>query len=155
MPRLGALAVSLLLCAAPATLAACGEDTDEQNDYVDEVNGVTMGLNDELNRIASAVTSVSDPQEAVDAFATLSDAVRSAGDELEAVDPPEDVAELHDQLVRQVERLAAEAGNAVDEVREGGPAAVIGVATGFIGETNRISSDIDGTLDEINSILQE
>ena len=154
MPGPRALAVLIALLALPA-LAACGEDTDAQNDYVDEVNGVTTRLNDELNRIASEVTSVSNPQEAVDAFATLSDAVRSAGDELEAVDPPEDVAELHDQLVGQVERLAAEAGNAVDEVRAGGPAAVIGVATAFIGEANRISSDIDGTLDEINSVLQQ
>jgi hypothetical protein len=32
---------------------------------------------------------------------------------------------------------------------------VIGVATGFIAEANRIGSDIDATLDEINSVLQD
>ena len=154
MPRLGTLAVSLLLLAVPA-LAACGEDTDEQNDYVDEVNGVTTGLNDELNRISGEVTSIGNPEEAADAFASFDEAVRSAADELERIDPPEEVAELQDQLVAEVERLAAEAGNVDDEIREGGPAAVIGVATGFIAEANRVSADIDATLDEINSVLQD
>src|SRR5687768_4110306 len=154
MPRFGALAVLVVLLAVPA-LAACGEDTDEQNDYVDEVNGVTTGLNDELDRISSEVTSISDPQEAADAFATLRDAVRSAAAELERIDPPEEVAELHDQLAGEVERLAAEAQNVVDEIRAGGPAAVIGVATGFIAEANRISTQLDSTLDEINSVFQD
>ncbi|MGH2923607.1 MAG: hypothetical protein ACRDKH_06215 [Solirubrobacterales bacterium] len=154
MPRLGAFAVLLALLAVPG-LAACGEDTDEQNDYVDEVNGVTTGLNDELDRISTAVTSISNPQEAAEAFATLSDTVRSAAAELEGIDPPEEVEELHDQLTDEVERLAAEAGNVVDEIREGGPAAVIGVATRFIAEANRISTQIDSTLDEINSVLQD
>jgi hypothetical protein len=154
MPRLGALAVSLLLLALPA-LAACGEDTDAQNDYVDEVNGVTTDLNDELNRIAGEVTSIDNPEQAAEAFASFTEAVRSAAAELERIDPPEEVAELQDQLVSEVERLAAEAANVDDEIREGGAAAVIGVATGFIAEANRISSDLDATLDEINSVLQD
>jgi molybdopterin converting factor small subunit len=154
MPRLGALAVSLLLLAVPA-LAACGEDTDEQNDYVDEVNAVTMGLNDELSRIAEQVTSISNPGEAADAFANFSEEVDAAAAELEGIDPPEEVEELQAQLVTEVERLAAEAENIPNEIREGGAAAVIGVATGFIAEANRVGADIDSTLDEINSVLQD
>jgi hypothetical protein len=154
MPRLGALAAILAVLAVPA-LAACGEDTDEQNDYVDEVNGVTTGLNDELNRIAGEVTSIDNPEQAADAFASFAEAVRSAAEKLEGIEPPEEVAELQDQLTAEVERLAAEAGNVDDEIREGGAAAVIGVATGFIAEANRIGSDIDATLDEINSVLQD
>jgi vacuolar-type H+-ATPase subunit I/STV1 len=154
MTRLGALAVSLLLLAVPS-LAACGEDTDEQNDYVDEVNAVTTDLNDELNRIAGEATSIDDPEQAADALASFAEAVRSAADELEGIDPPEEVAELQDQLVAEVERLAAEADNVDDEIREGGPAAVIGVVTGFIAEANGVSADIDATLDEINSVLQD
>ena len=154
MPRLGTLAVSLLLLVVPV-LSACGDDTDEQNDYVDEVNRVTTDLNDELSRIPEQVSSIGNPGEAAEAFASFNEAVDSAAAQLEAIDPPEEVEELQDQLVGEVERLAAEAASVPDEIREGGPAAVIGVATGFIAEANRVSADIDATLDEINSVLQD
>jgi hypothetical protein len=156
VPPVSRLAIALLVAlAAMLTVAACDEDTDEQNDYVDEVNGVTTGLNDELSRIAEQVTSISNPGEAADAFASFNEAIDSAAAELEAIDPPEEVEELQDQLVSEVERLATEAASVPAEIREGGPAAVIGVATGFIAEANRVSADIDSTLDEINSVLQD
>jgi len=144
-----------LAAAAALGLAACGEDTAEQNDYVDEVNGVTSTLNEELARISSEATSIGNPEEAADAFASFSDSLEQAADEIAAIDPPDEVAELHDRLVQEVETLASEATDVVDEIREGGPAAAIGVTTTFIAEATRISSEVDSTLDEINSKLQD
>ena len=153
MPR---LAIALLVAfAAALTATVCGEDTGEQNDYVDEVNAVTTDLNGELSRISSEVTSISDPAEAADVFARFSESLQSAAEEIGAIDPPDDVSDLHDRLADEVETLSAEATNVVDEIREGGPVAVIGVATGFIADANRISSEIDSTIDEINSTLQD
>jgi hypothetical protein len=65
------------------------------------------------------------------------------------------VASLHNQLVADVTELKAETGNARDEIRAGGPAAINGVITGYVVEANRISGDIDGTINEINNKLQE
>ena len=153
--RLAPFVLALLIAAAATGIAACGEDTDEKNDYVGEVNDVTTTLNEELSKVSSSVTSVQSPEEAAAAFGQLASSVQTAADEIEQIDPPEDVAELHDRLVSEVETLAAEATNVVDEIREGGPAAVVGVATRFIAEANRISGEVDATIAEINSALQD
>lgn len=151
-PRLIVLALAV---AAALTVAACGGDTEEKNDYVDEVNNVTSTLNTGLQQISTEAATVGTPEEAATIFTDFAGQLDTAATDIEDISPPDDVTELHDQLVEQIETLSAEATNAADEIDAGGAAAVAGVATGFIGEANTLSSEVDATISEINSTLQE
>ena len=88
-------------------------------------------------------------------FARFGSSLETAAADIEQIEPPEDVAELHDQLVEQVKTLSTEATDAANEIKAGGAASVPGIAGEFITEANRGSSEVDSTITEINSKLQE
>jgi hypothetical protein len=149
-PRL----LALLLAASALSLAACDGDTEEKNDYVDQVNAVTSTLNEGLTSVSTEATAIDSPEQVSGVFAKFASSLDTAAADIDGIEPPEDVVELHDQLVEQVKSLATEAQNAADEVRAGGPAAVPGVAGQFVSEATRGGSEIDSTISEINSKLQ-
>ena len=146
--------VAAALTATALALVACGGDTEEKNEYVDEVNEVTSTLNAGLAGIASQGTAGS-PEEAGTVFEDFSTQLDAAAADLSGISPPEDVASLHDELVSILEELSAESGNAANEIAAGGAAAVTGVSTGFIGEANSLGAEADATISEINAMLQQ
>jgi len=148
------LIVPVLVAVSALAVAACGEDTEEKNDYVDQVNEVTTTLNEGLTEISSGAAATS-PEEASTVFADFGAQLDSAAADIEGIEPPEDVADLHDELVTQIQELGATATNAADEIKAGGVAAVTGVATEFITEATTASTEVDSTITEINSTLQE
>ena len=148
------LIVPVLVAASALAVAACGGDTEEKNDYVDQVNEVTTTLNKGLTEVSSGAAATS-PEEASTVFADFGAQLDKAAADIEGIDPPEDVADLHDQLVTEVKDLAATSTNAADEIKAGGVAAVTGVATEFIAEATTASTEVDKTITEINSKLQE
>ncbi len=148
------LIVPVLVAASALAVASCDEDTAENNEYVDQVNEVTTTLNSGLTEISSGAAATS-PAEAATVFSDFGEQLDKAAADIEGIEPPEDVADLHDQLVTQVQDLGATATNAADEIEAGGPAAVTGVATDFIAEATTASSEVDSTITEINSKLQE
>ena len=152
--RRARLIVPVLVAASALAVAACGGDTEEKNDYVDQVNEVTTTLNEGLTEISSGAAATS-PEQAATVFADFGEQLDTAAADIEGIEPPEDVADLHDQLVTQVEDLGATATNAADEIEAGGVAAVTGVATEFITAATTASTEVDATITEINSVLQE
>jgi ABC-type transporter Mla subunit MlaD len=148
--RIAALA---LLATAPLVLPACDGDTAEQNDYVDEVNKVTSTLQSGLTDVGSGAT-VESPDQAAAVFDQFAGQLEGAVTDLEEVSAPEDVAELQDDIVGNLRTLEDEATGAANEIRAGGAAAVAGVAAQFLVEANRIGTEIDTTIGEINSELQ-
>ena len=87
-----------LLCfvaAAALALAACGNS--EQNDYVDQVNDVQNQFLDTMTQVAS--TPPTNPKEAGQLVSDMQDAFTTAADDLEGIEPPDDVADLHQQLI--------------------------------------------------------
>lgn len=152
MRRLRHLAIVLAACSATAFAAGCGSDTAENNDYVDQVNEVSSTLLASVNQIPSGGST---PQQVSDALDKVSTEVGDAATKMEAIDPPEEVASLHDKLVADLQELQDEASNAADEVAAGGAAGAIGVVTQFVAEANRIGTEVDATISEINSELQD
>ena len=135
----------------PDFLAACDGDTAENNDYVDQVNEVSSTL---LSSVESLPAAGGSPQQVSSALEDVSTQVGTAADDLEAIDPPEDVASLHDKIVADLNTLSDEASNAANEVSSGGAAAAVGVIAQFVAEANRIGTEIDSTITEINDELQ-
>lgn len=150
MPRLRSLALALAAAAALA-LAACGSDTAENNDYVDEVNEVSAALLASVNSIPAGGGS---PKQISAALEDVAGQVGTAATDLDQITPPEDVSGLHDEIVADLQTLESEAANAADEVSAGGAAAAVGVVAQFVAEANRLGTEIDSTISEINSELQ-
>ncbi len=151
-PRLIVLALAI---ASALTVAACGGDADEKNAYVDDINNVTSTLNSGLTEISTEAATVGSPEQAAGIFSDFAAQLDTAAAQIEDISPPDDVAGLHYQLVDEITTLSAAATGAADEIGAGGPAAVAGVATGFIGEANRLSAEVDTTISEINRQLQD
>jgi len=152
LPRPG-IAGLALLAAASLSLVACG-DTAEKNDYVDEVNKVTSTLQSGLTEVGSGAT-VESPDQAAGVFEEFAVQLETATTDLEGITAPEDVADLQDEIVQNLRTLEAEATGAADEIRSGGAAAIAGVVAQFLTEANRIGIEIDSTIGEINSQLQD
>jgi hypothetical protein len=152
LPRPG-IAGFALLTAVSLALVACDGDTSEKNDYVDEVNQVTSTLQSGLTEVGSGARVESPDQAAV--FEEFAGQLEGAAADLEGIDPPEGIGDLQDTIVEDLRMLEDEATGAANEIRQGGPAAISGVAAQFLVEANRIGTEIDSTIGEINSELQE
>lgn len=146
--------VPVLVAASALAVAACGEDNEEKNDYVDQVNEVTTTLNEGLTEISSGAAATS-PDQAATVFADFGTELEAAASDLEGIEPPDDVTDLHDELVAKIKDLGATATNAADEIKAGGVASVTGVATEFITEATTASTEVDTTITEINNKLQD
>jgi hypothetical protein len=152
LPRFRVACLALAI-AASVGLAACDGDTAEKNDYVDEVNKVTSTLQGGLTEVGSGAT-VESPEQAAAVFDRFAGQLEAAVTDLEEVSAPEDVTELQDEIVGDLRTLEDEATGAANEIRTGGAAAIPGVAAQFLVEANRIGTEIDTTIGEINSKLQ-
>ena len=151
MPRPG-IAGLALIAAASLGIVACS-DTAEKNDYVDEVNKVTSTLQSGLTEVGSGATANS-PDQAAAVFEEFARQLGTATTDLEGITPPEDVADLQDEIVQNLRTLEADASGGADEIRSGGAAAIAGVVAQLLTEANRIGIEIDSTIGEINSKLQ-
>lgn len=150
MSRLRCLALALIAASALA-LAACDGDTAENNEYVDQVNEVSSTL---LSSVQSLPATGGSPKQISSALERVSTEVGAAATDLSEIDPPEDVADLHDKIVTDLNTLKDEATTAANEVAVGGAAGAVGVVAQFVAEANRIGGEIDSTITEINNELQ-
>jgi aryl-alcohol dehydrogenase-like predicted oxidoreductase len=150
MFRTRALVLALIACSALA-LGACGSDTAENNDYVDQVNQVTSEL---LASVQSIPATGGSPQRVSASLENVSTRLGSAATDLSEITPPEDVADFHVEIVQDLRTLQDEASNAADEVKAGGAAGAVGVVTQFVAEANRIGAQIDSAITDINDRLQ-
>ena len=152
MSRLKNLVLTAALVSTIALVAAgCGNG--EANDYVDEVNAIQTDLQAEAGNIAAAGTN---PNEIANVASQMQDLFAGAADDLEAVDPPEDVADLHAQLVDQVSSLGEQIGSAGESIQNANsPQEIQAAATELQTAANGASTELDSLITQINSTLQD
>lgn len=142
---LGAV-LSLLL------LGGCG-DGEEKDAYVDEVNTLQTDLVQQVSTAAEATPS--NQKEAADYAGRIAGIFSRAADRFAAVDSPDDVADLHSQLVEQIRSIAAETRRAERTLRDGTPEqareALRNLRTAATDAQNRLNILIE----EINSDLRD
>ena len=144
--------VSFALIAALAFVAGCGKE--EENDYVEQVNEVNDSLATTLNDATSNLDP-SNPQAAGDALDSAQSAISDSADELEAIDPPEEVADLHDQLVEGTRSVADQMAEFQDALASGNPQKLIQAATAFQTSVTTTLNEQSQIVTQINDELED
>ena len=141
---------ALLVAGALAT--GCGNE--EQNDYVDQVNEIQTQLVSDVTDATTGVTPTNAEQAAglADDMAAV---FNDAADQLEAVDPPDDVADLHQQLVDELRSIGDQVTEAADAFTKGSAQAAAQAALELQRATTESQTKLNGLVDQINSQLQD
>jgi hypothetical protein len=144
--------ILLAVLASAVALVATGCGNGEKNDYVDEVNAIQTDLQTEAAGIAAAG---SNPNQIADVASQMQELFAGAADDLEAVEPPEDVADLHQQLVDQVRSLGDQIGAAGEAIKSANnPQEIQAAASELQTAATSASTELDSLINEINSTLQ-
>jgi hypothetical protein len=93
-------------------VAGCGSDDKEE--YADEVQGVLEPLGEDLQALGTEVSSVESPEAFAEAISNVQDTLNQGVSDLESIDPPEDVTDVHADLIAAFESF----NTSLDGVRE-------------------------------------
>ena len=141
------------MLAAGLIAAGCG-DAEEKNDYVDQVNELQLAYVDDVTAAVSG-DAPSTPNGAAEAAGTLAELTNGVADDIEAVEPPEDVADLHQQLVDELRSVATQITDAEDAIANGNPQEAAQAATELQTAITGAQTELNSLINEINSTLQE
>ena len=149
--RLASALTAALLALAAAT--GCGSDTEEANDYIDQVNEAQGEL---VRQVIDTVSGAppTNANAAGEAAAELQGVFESTAEELEAIEAPEDVTELHAELVDTVAAVGEQIGGAREGLQTGDPQQAARAAQELQAATTELQAELDRLIDEINAQLQ-
>lgn len=141
------LALLLAFAFSGAGLAACG-DTEEKNDYVDSLNAAQ-------ERYADAAAGLgSDPTRYGEEIEQLTESTDTLIEDVEALDPPDEVQEQHDDIIAALKEFNAAVKPLTGDLTSDDPAragtAVQKVATA----ASAFGTRFDTAINEINEQLQ-
>ncbi len=141
--------ISLVAVSAIAVLAAgCGNS--EQNDYVDQVNELQNQL---VAQVSDAVggAAPTTPKEAAAVAADLEQIFSQSADDFAAVTPPDEVADLHGQLVDQIRQIADQIKQAEQAFNSGDAQAASQAAIELQTATSGAQTQLNSIIDQINA----
>jgi hypothetical protein len=135
------------MIAALAFAAGCGND--EQNDYVDDVNAAQQSFLDEMT--AAASTTPTNPSQADQLIGDMQGAIDAFVSDLEGIDPPEEVSDLHDELITTMSDIGDQIGELGDALTSGNPQQAAQAATQLTTAVSTAQTDVTSIIDQINS----
>lgn len=148
--------ILLVAFAAVALIAAgCGGDTEEKNDYVDQVNKAQTEFADQVTKLSTAITSTSSSsadQKTIESYQTAVDGVVK---DLEGITPPEDVKAEHQQLVDAMSTYGESVGTALEDLQGGSAQDRLKAATELQTASTTAGTQINQAIEAINKKLQE
>jgi Family of unknown function (DUF6376) len=134
-----------------ALVAGCGNE--EQNDYVDEVNALQTELVSQVTEATSGSVPTT-PEEAAEVAGELAQVFADGAEEFEAVSPPEEVADLHAQLVEQIRGIADQVEAAEEAFNSGNAQEASQAALELQQAGNEAQTALDDLISQINDELQ-
>lgn len=154
------LARAALVCVAALALVAgagCGGDTKEANDYVSAVNKVQSDFANSIQKAGGARGSKSsDPTAAAkQTFGDLNTAIHKVVSDLKAVDPPDEVKTLHNDLVSEMSEFQRQVKAAGESLSASDPHTIATAQSKFAASASSLGTRISKTIDEINAKLQD
>jgi hypothetical protein len=148
--------LALVLVVATALLiAGCGDDNKQDNAYVGAVNKAQTDFASTFDRLSSRITSTSTPEQDQQTLDGFKAAVDKVVVDLRAVKVPSKVKGLHGELVGEISAYGAEIDKAKGAFAEGDPRTIVRAQTALVSAVTRVSSQINRTIDAINTKLRE
>ena len=147
---LRAAMVAFALVAALA-IAACGNE--EQNDYVDQVNAAQTEFVDEMTAVAQAPPT--SPGQIDQLITDMQSTIESFTGDLEGIEAPDDVADLHDQLITSMAEIGDQLGELSTGLQSGDPQELAAAATELAQVATKAQTDLTNLIAQINSELQD
>ena len=143
---------SLLLVAA----AGCGGgDTASKNDYVEAINKAQTDFANNVQKVGSSSSTGSDPAEAAkQTFTSLSTAIDKVVADLKGVEAPDEVKDLHNDLISEMEEFKGQVKDAADSLESKDPTAILKAQSKFAQSASTLGTRISKTISDINSKLQ-
>ena len=151
----------LTICVAALALvvaAGCGggSNTSSKNDYVTALNKVQTDFASSLSASAgTGTTSSSDPLAgAKDTFKKIDAGLTKVVANLKGIKPPDEVKDLHQQLITEIDQLDQEVKKVSDSVGSGDLKKIATAQTDFAAAATKLQTQFSKTIDDINSKLQ-
>lgn len=144
------LTLALLAAVAALAVAACGND--EQNSYVDDVNAAQNEFLDSMTQAASQPPPTN-AQQANALVSSMEDSLNAFADDLEGIEPPEDVADLHQELITTTTDVADEIGKLGKALQSGDPRRAAQAATQLSTVVTSAQGKFTSLIDQINTKL--
>lgn len=94
------LLVTILAVALVAVAGCGGNGNGQAEDYVDDFNDIQTSFEENVDG-----TALGDPERAPDTLEQMATEADSAAEEMREVDPPEEVAEQHDEMIALFEEI--------------------------------------------------
>ncbi len=153
--RTAALVLCLLVGAV--ALAGCDSDPEEQTseDYVAELQDVAVAFGDGANELQQQISEIDglNLQSAAALLDTFSTQVDELADELDDIDPPEAVAQLHADLSERLNGFADKAEQAALALKAGDLLGGLPAISSFAADASELGTDLDATITDIKEQL--
>jgi hypothetical protein len=147
-----------ILCLAALALiagAGCGSDTKSSNDYVGAINKVQTDFANDVQKVGSSSSGGSDPAAAAkQTFSDLGAAINKAVADLKAVEAPDKVKDLHNELISEMEQFKSQVEDAASSLSSTDPQTIAKAQTKFAASASTLGTKISQTIDSINKKLQ-
>lgn len=148
--------IFLVAFASVALIAAgCGGDTEEKNEYVDQVNKAQTEFANQVTKLSAAITSTSSEATDRKTIQSYQDAVDGVVKDLEGITPPEDVKAEHQQLVDAMSQYGESVSSALDDLQGGTAQDRLKAAQELQKASTQAGTEINQAIDAINKKLQE
>jgi hypothetical protein len=148
MKRVHHVALVVFAVCAALAFAACGNS--EENGYIDQLNAQTDELGTAITD-AGAGVNPGDPQGAVAAIDTAQQAISDNADALEQITPPDQVADLHAQLVETTRTVADQLAEFQKALTSGNPQELAQAAQKLQTSMTAALAEQSSIIDQINA----
>jgi len=155
--RLPALAAALALAAGAA---ACGDDDGgdggggaDPDDYISELNDAQLDYVNDVTQVISGAP-LTNPDALADAATELQEITDSSADEIEAIEPAEEVADLHEDFVAEMRTAATEFGDAADAFESGDQQQIAQAGTQLQTASTDVQTNLQQIVADMNEALQ-
>lgn len=118
--RISRVALGLAVAApASALLVGCGGGTSDNETYGDSFTAVAQPLTTALVDLGNAVGVATSRKQIAAALGRTEEALQTASEDFNALDPPEDAAEIQDTLISALGKFEQKVEQARDVARDG------------------------------------
>ncbi|HEX6712001.1 MAG TPA: DUF6376 family protein [Thermoleophilaceae bacterium] len=147
-----------VICVAALALVAtgCGSDTKSNNDYVDAVNKAQTDFADNIQKVGSSAPSGADAAAGVkQTFSDLKTAIDKVIADLKAVEAPDEVKSLHNELISEMTEFGTQVKSAASSLGSGDAQAIATAQSKFATSASSLGTRISKTISDINTKLRD